>query len=65
MRTEEKPSYIFAQAVSALIELEAMKAENRDRKWRGETPAYGESDFMNLLVKYPIGHNDVVSFFQG
>lgn len=47
----------FNEAVSALIELEAMKAENTEREQRGESLAYNEEAFMNLLGEYNLGHN--------
>lgn len=51
----------FNQAVSALIELEAMKAENKNRENQGLSPAYGEKDFMNLLDQYDLGYNGCVN----
>jgi hypothetical protein len=42
-------STMFEQIVNRLIKLEAMKAANEYRKIRGESPAYGENDFLALL----------------
>lgn len=35
-----------------LIEAMGMHWENEDRKSKGESPAYGESDFSNLAWKH-------------
>jgi hypothetical protein len=45
-------------AVSAMIELEAMKAENKVRESRNESPAYYEDNFMNLLEQYQLGYKN-------
>jgi len=37
------------KATKLMIRLEAMKAENRMREIRGESPAYGEEHFLELL----------------
>ena len=49
----------IGQAVSALIEMEAMKAANSVRESNNEAPAYSEQDFNNLLVMYDLGHNGI------
>lgn len=48
----------FNEAVAALIELEAMKAENSARQYDGMSPAYGEKEFMDLMDRYSLGLND-------
>jgi hypothetical protein len=53
----------MAQTASMLAELEAMKAENRQREMQGFSDAYGEAQFLALPDRYGIGHNAVVSFF--
>ena len=40
---------IFQSSVEKLIRLEGMKAENKIREMRGESPAYPEEAFLNLL----------------
>jgi len=49
--------YRMTQLLEATIEMEAMKAENEMRKIRGESLAYGETDFMGLINKHGIHHN--------
>jgi len=54
-------AYVHAQVACALIELEAMKAANRERDICGDAPAYGEAAFMALQDKYGIHHNAVLT----
>lgn len=42
-------SELFSKSVERLVKLEAMKAENSMRIIRGESPAYGEEQFLKLL----------------
>ncbi len=65
MRKEQQAAYINAQAACALIEAMAMAAENNVREQRGESMAYDQVDFQNLIEKYGIHSNAVVSFFNG
>ena len=44
-----KAAEIYKEAVNKSIRLEAMKAENRMREIRGESPAYSEEHFLELL----------------
>lgn len=45
-----KAAEINLKAAKLMVRLEAMKAENRMREIRGESPAYGEEAFLNLLL---------------
>jgi len=45
-----KAAEINKKTAEIMIRLEAMKAENRMREIRGESPAYGEEAFLNLLT---------------
>ena len=54
----------FNEAVSVLIELEGMKAENRQRIAEGKSLAYVEDDFLELLNKYSLGYNSCVEKFR-
>jgi hypothetical protein len=64
MTPEQKASYIFAQAVCAMVEIEAMKAENKYREMRQETIAYDEHSFMAVIEEHGIHHNAILKFFQ-
>jgi len=50
----------FNQAVSALIEMEAMKAQNQAMAQAGNPPMYLEADFLNLLELHDLGYNSCV-----
>lgn len=63
MTPEQQVAYIMGQVASALIEMEAMKATNQEREHRGESPAYGYDQFMELQVKYCVSHNAIISYF--
>ena len=52
-------------AVTALIELEGMKAENAVRAHRGESPAYDEAAFTNLLNYSGLGYNNSIDRWRG
>ncbi len=61
MNQQEQITYVQSQIACALIEMEGMKADNKIREMRGESPAYNENDFQNLITKYNIHHNGVVT----
>ena len=56
MITREELEYLdsivqrFESSVNKLIELEAMKAENRKREENGEALAYEEKQFLDLIA---------------
>ena len=54
-------AYQNAMTACALVELEAMKAENSQRAIEGKSMAYTENQFMELIIKHQIGHNAVVT----
>jgi hypothetical protein len=60
---EQKAAYVFSQAVCALAEIEAMRALNTYREMRGETIAYDDGPFFDVITKYGIDYNSVVSLF--
>ena len=64
MTPEQAAAFVYSQAVSALIHLESMKAENESRRSRGEAQAYGEEAFAGLEEQYSIDHNSVISIFN-
>ncbi len=57
----DNAAYIFAQSACALIEMESMKVANRERRDRGESIAYTEDAFVNLINKYGIHHNAILA----
>ncbi|KKL81079.1 hypothetical protein LCGC14_1998300 [marine sediment metagenome] len=64
MTPEQQAAYVFSQSVSALIEAIGMISENLDRNRRGESHAWCNEEFNNLINKYGISHNAVLSLFQ-
>jgi hypothetical protein len=53
--------FLQSQIACAYIELEAMKAENESRKIKNQSPAYTEQHFLELIGKYGLGHNTVIT----
>jgi len=65
MNKAQGAAYINAQAVSALCELESMKAANRLANTQEQCAPYTEVDFLNIPNRFGIHHNAVLTFFQG
>lgn len=62
--TLRKHAFIVAQSVSALAEIEAMKAENAMAADLGHTIPYSEDRFRDVPGEYGIDHNSVVGMFR-
>jgi ABC-type uncharacterized transport system ATPase component len=65
MGEEQKAAFLMAQTVAAQIELAAMQAENETRTMQGYSLAYSEEDFLALIGKYGIGHNQAIMTLRG
>lgn len=65
MNESQQVAYVQAMSAGALIEAMGMQAENSQRAIRGESPAYAEKQFSDLINKWGIHHNAVLSLFQG
>lgn len=65
MTPEQQAAFIMAQAACAMAEIAGMQAENQHRLSLGHSIAYGEDAFKAVMSRNMIGHNEVVSFFQG
>ena len=52
-------AYVMAPTAAMLADLESMKAANMEREHRGESLAYAEEDFSNLILKYGLYHNAI------
>jgi len=50
-------AYVNSQIACAMVELEAMKAENAQRERNGEALAWSYNEFLNLIDKYQMSHN--------
>ncbi len=64
MTPEQQVAFVQSQVACLLVELEAMKAANMEREHRGEAIAYGEDAFRELLGRYTVQHNDVLTYFN-
>jgi len=64
MTPEQQAAYVFAQSASALIEAMGMCVEATECLRRKDFAPYNEADFKELITKYGIGHNDILSFYQ-
>ena len=62
---EARVAFVNSQAAAMLAELEGMKAENVYRERRGESQAYAEQAFFDLIDKYQLGHNSVLNILRG
>lgn len=60
---EQKAAYVQAQAVAALIEAMGMAAENMQRSHQGASIAYDEKAFLEIIEKYGLHHNGLMSLF--
>jgi len=65
MTDEQKAAYIFSQSVCALVEALGMMSDNMQRQMQGYSMAYDSIAFQQLLEKYGVHHNAVVSSLYG
>lgn len=64
MTPEQQAAYVQAQAVCALAEIEAMRAENTQRAQRGEPITHRAKDFEAIPAAYGITRNQIVELFH-
>ena len=57
MDQEHSMLYFRMQLLQAQIAMQGMIAENKQREINGESLAYIEKDFVNLINEYGIHHN--------
>lgn len=62
MTPEQKAAYVQAQAACAIIEALGMMSENLQRVHRGESMAYDEKSFCDVILRNGIHHNVTISF---
>lgn len=63
-RIAENFAYAMMQQLQARIEMEGMKAANLERTMAGDSPAYGQEDFVALIEKHHIHHNGLLTLMQ-
>jgi len=61
----EQEIYLLSQITCAQIEMNSMVAENQQRQHLGQSMAYTEGAFMELIDKYGLSHNAVLSYLRG
>jgi hypothetical protein len=54
--------YFQMQLLQAEIEMNAMIAENKQREHLGQSMAYTDADFIQLIDKFGIHHNKFPSY---
>lgn len=54
-------TFLQSQIACALIEVEAMKADNQQREMQGSSPCWNGDDFRRLWDTYGIHHNAAVT----
>jgi len=50
-------AFLISQSVAAMIKAMGMQAENKQREALGESMAYTEEQFCELIDEYGISHN--------
>jgi len=64
MTPEQQAAYVNAQATCAMIEAMGMVALNEQRKVLGHSMAYDDQAFSDLINKYGIHHNAVLTCYE-
>ena len=65
MTEEQRIVYTNGVLLQARMEMEGMIAENKQRELRGESMAFLYDDFDNLINKYGIYHNALITNLVG
>ena len=61
MTPEQSAAFINSQTACAMITAMGMHAENKQREVLGHSMAYVNNDFIGLINKSGIGHNDIMT----
>ena len=64
MTQEQKAAYIIGEAACLMARVAGMQAENQNRMARGETVAYLEDAFQNLIDDSQCTHNAMIRVFH-
>lgn len=65
MTPEQQAAFIMAQAACAMAEIAGMQADNQLAALNHQPPQWIKPDFDRIISGNIIGHNAVISFFQG
>jgi len=60
----DKITFINSQIACAMIEAMGMTAQNEQRKHQGTDMDYKMNDFLELINKYDLGHNSIITYLQ-
>ena len=58
-------TYVQGRIAAANIEMQAMVAENNQRLILGQSMAYTDKDFMDLIDEYSLGYNALLTEIYG
>jgi hypothetical protein len=61
---QQKAAYINAMTASATAEIFGMHAENMQRQAVGQSMAYDEKAFEDVITRHGLHHNAVVDFLN-
>lgn len=63
---QEKSAFINAQTQMMIAERDVMHAENQERAFHGESPAYGSSEWEAFRQRWEavLGYNALIQFFR-
>lgn len=64
MDEQQRVAYLNAMVACAMIEAMGMQAENEQRKACGHSMAYTMDNFLEVIEKYGIGHNQAMGMIQ-
>jgi hypothetical protein len=65
MTDEQRLVYTRGILLNAEITMNAMIADNKQREVMGESIAYGEKAFIDLIEEYGIHHNALIESISG
>ena len=65
MNDEQRYAYVLAQIACMNAEIAGMQALNAHRIHRGETIAYLDDAFIEVINRYGLGHNAVITTLLG
>lgn len=58
-------AYVISMSIAAMIRAMGMQAENMQRFLDGNSIAYTEEAFNNLIDEYGLHYNNIVTLLQG
>ena len=64
-RIASNTAYVFSMAIGGLIEALGMFSENQHRLQRGETIAYTDESFRQLMDERGLHHNAIITNLIG